>query len=177
MILQIVREHAREHVRAHPLLQTMMDRANLQIQALERAESALDLREALVRANHLRCIHRLGRQTRAQDIQAVQSGLLRDLLLLAPESKLIVLDVELEVLANLMVVVHFANAKADLGLATQGPASDALADRLQFLRRGSQQALALACALCGQQRIPTDDQAFCRIDLGMLDLSEIALVE
>src|ERR1700694_2127033 len=124
MILQVVREHAREHVRTHPLLQTMMDRTNLQVQALERAESAFYLREALVRANHLRCIHRLGRQARAQDIQAIQSGLLRDLLLLAPEFKLIVLDVELEVLADLVMVVHFAKGKAGLIFATQGPASD-----------------------------------------------------
>jgi hypothetical protein len=45
------------------------------------------------------------------------------------------------------------------------------------LRRGLQQALALACALGGQQRVAADDQAFCRIDLGMLDLSEIALIK
>jgi hypothetical protein len=75
---------------------------------------------------------------------------------------LIVWDIELEVFADLVVVVNFANGQSDLDLATQGPASDALADRLQFLHRGLQQALALTCALRGQQRVPTDDQAFCR---------------
>ena len=49
-------------------------------------------------------------------------------------------------------------------------------DLLQLLLRRRQQFGSLACALLGQQRIETNDQAFAR-EVRMRDLNQIRLIE
>lgn len=76
-------EHAEEHVRAHALLEAVMDRADLELGALEHTEVALDLLELLVGAHEVGGVETLPGNRGAQDVDAVERGLLGDLLALA----------------------------------------------------------------------------------------------
>ena len=58
--LDVVGEHAQEDMRAHPIGQTVVDRAHLQIDGLERTEGALDVGERLVVAHAVGGIHLRG---------------------------------------------------------------------------------------------------------------------
>jgi hypothetical protein len=63
-----------------------VDRADLELGALENAKVTLDLFELLVGAHDVRRVQALGGERRAQDIDAVQRGLFGDLVVLAPEA-------------------------------------------------------------------------------------------
>jgi hypothetical protein len=60
---------------AHPAFGPMKDRSYVEIDALEAAEGALDLRQAFIGGNGAGNIEALGVQAGAQDINAVKVGL------------------------------------------------------------------------------------------------------
>jgi hypothetical protein len=78
-------EHAQEDVRADAVLEAVVNRADLQLGALERAKVALDLFELLVSAHHVGRVEPFGGDGGAQDVDAVQGGLLGDSCVLALE--------------------------------------------------------------------------------------------
>ena len=53
MPFQVIGQHAQEHVRAHAIFESMVDRPNLEIIALHRPKWALDFGQFLVRANDI----------------------------------------------------------------------------------------------------------------------------
>ena len=112
--LDVVGEHAQEDVGAHAILVVVVDRAHLEVDGLEGAKRALDLREQLVVAHrvvrgHAALAARLcarRRCRRARPRSATFS-------LVDAEVEGAVADVEHEVLGDLVLVDHLADAHAD----------------------------------------------------------------
>src|SRR5436189_2371590 len=97
-------EHAQEDMGAHPRRQPMVDRSQVQIDGLETAEGALDAGEALIGADHA-----LGRQgfvldAGADDIKAVEPGLLGDAEGTAGKGKAVFTDSDVEQLGEFVAV-------------------------------------------------------------------------
>src|ERR1700683_1504884 len=81
-------------------------------------------------------------------------------------------------LAHFVTVQYLACAQSDVLFAAQGTLATVggRGDLLQLLLGRSQQFGSLACALFGQQRIETNDQAFAR-EVRMSDLDQIGFIE
>lgn len=69
--LDVEGEHAQEDVGTRPVLEPVMDEADLQIAPFKRAKRALYLSQPLVVASHLSGIHDVGRHCGADHVQAV----------------------------------------------------------------------------------------------------------
>ena len=81
VVLDIVGQHAQEHVRLHATVEPVEHRPHSQVDTLERAERTLDERQALVGGDRrLRADFVLG-QAGADHVDAVEPRLVRDLLL------------------------------------------------------------------------------------------------
>ena len=170
-------EHAQEDVGAHPRREPVVDRPQVEIDSLEAAESALDPGEALIGADHV-----FGRQgfvldAGADDIKAVEPGLVGDAGVVAGKGEAVFGDGDVEQLGELVAVFDAADGARDLVLARgAGAAGDLIGQLGQRRLGGVQQILALAGAFLGQQRVPADDQTFAG-EIGGGDLGQIALVE
>ena len=95
------------------------------LQAISTAEQqtggkAFDAGEILVSLDRVRGAEILGRHAGADDIDAVELGLRRDLIDLAGPREVVVTDVEREVLGHLLRIHDFANCQADLDGRAQG---------------------------------------------------------
>ena len=91
----------------------VMDRAQLEIDRLDRAERPLDLSEALVGEHGVFGAERVGRDTGADHVDPVKRRLLRDRRLVSFVVETIFRDRELEVLAHLEAAEHAPDAQAD----------------------------------------------------------------
>src|ERR1019366_7796127 len=109
----VVGEHAEEHVRTDAGLEVMVDRADLD-RVLHRSERALGHLELLVSADRGRRAECLGGQGGPDRVEAVQGGLLVDLIGLALIGERPVGDGQGEVLGDLVLVDDLAGALADL---------------------------------------------------------------
>ncbi len=174
---QVVGEHAEEDVRPDAVFEAVVDRADLELGALEGAECALDLFEALVGAHDVAGWQRSRGNARAQDVEAVERGLGRDLGGLARVTEAGVRDLDLEVLLDAVALERRADREADLVGALKRAALDALLDLLEAALGRLQQVLALAGALGGDQGVAADDEALAGVVLGRLDLGQVLLVE
>ena len=121
----------------------MVDRSDLQIDALQAAEGALDQAQGLVTAHRGGVVEYRGGQAGAHDINAVEGRLGGDCLGLAGKAKAVVGNVEDEVLGHFVPVEHGSDFETDCGHATQRLA-------LAGHRRGEARQFAVAA----------DDQAF-----------------
>src|SRR5271169_4482386 len=106
-------EHAQEDMGAHPRRQPMVDRSQVQIDSLQAAKGALDAGEALIGADHA-----LGRQgfvfdAGADDIKAVEPGLVGDAVGIAGKGEAVVTDSDVEQLGELVAVFDAANGARD----------------------------------------------------------------
>jgi hypothetical protein len=81
----MIGEHAQQDVGAHARRRPMEDRTQMDIDGLQRAERALDPRQALVGTDGCRVIEQLLGQVGAHDVDAVQRRLGGDRLGLAME--------------------------------------------------------------------------------------------
>ncbi len=112
--LDVVRQHAQQDVRAHPIGQAMVDRPHLQVHRLDGAERPLHVGQRLVAAHALCGIHlRLGSEVRmtyspSSAASRAMASVLRDQLSAAS------LDAQLEVLGHLVPVDDLAHLHADL---------------------------------------------------------------
>jgi hypothetical protein len=115
--------------RAHAIFESMVDRPNLEIIALHRPKWALDFGQFLVRANDIAGAE-LSINCRAQNVDAVKRGFFGNLRCFARKGKLLVADFQLDVLAHFVLIANRPDGQADLGLAAEGSAFDAFANRL-----------------------------------------------
>src|ERR671919_273919 len=99
----------RKTSRPHSLLEPVVDRADLELGTLERAEGALGLGEGLVRADDVGGRQLVGSHARAQYVDAVERRLRADLRVLATVLEALVLDREREVLLDLVAVGDLAD--------------------------------------------------------------------
>ena len=155
-------QHAQKHVGAHPVGQPVVDRPDLQIDALEAAEGALDQAQRLVTAHRSGVVEYRGGQAGAHDIDAVEGRLGGDFLGLAGKAKAIVGNVEGEVLGHFVLVEHGSDFEADCRRAAQrlALAGHRRGDARQFALGSGEQILAPAGALGRQCPVAADDQAF-----------------
>ena len=119
----------------------------MKLGALERAEVALDLLELLVGAHDVGRVEPLGGDGGAQDVDAVQRGLLGDLGALARVVEAAIGDLEREVLFDAVALDHLPDGETDRAGVGQRAALDALGDRLELGLGGVKQRVALARAL------------------------------
>jgi hypothetical protein len=77
--LDVVGEHAQKDVGPHPILQSMVDRADLQIDRFQGAKRPLHLGEPLVAAHHFGGVHPLRGKRRANDIRPVEGCFRREI--------------------------------------------------------------------------------------------------
>ena len=112
--LYVIGEHAEEDVGLDACFQAMPDRAHLKIDALQRPEGALHLGQPLIVQHGGLRAHVRFRDAGADHIQAIEGCFGRNALLIDAEGEPAVLNVEIEVLANLVLVEDLANPDADL---------------------------------------------------------------
>jgi hypothetical protein len=87
VVLDVVGQHAQEHVRLHAHREPVIDGAHLQIDALQRSERALDEREAFVGRNSLLRAYFVRWQAGSHDVNAIEPRLGCDLILTPPKAK------------------------------------------------------------------------------------------
>src|SRR5262245_5226150 len=119
MPLDVVSEHAEEDMSPYSIRQPMVDRPDLEIDRLQAPKRSLDLREILVGSHRGFSGKSRSGHRRANHVQAVKRGFLGDLLFVTVIGEAPLFDLEDEVLADLVVVDHLADAKPDLGLSPQ----------------------------------------------------------
>ena len=111
----VIGEHAQEHMGAHAIGVPVkrIGRISRSTVFIER-KAQFDSGEILVGLNRVRGAEVLSRHAGADDIDAVELGLGRDLIGLAGPAEVSVADVEGEVLGHLPGIHDFANRQADL---------------------------------------------------------------
>src|SRR5271163_5125496 len=88
-------------------------RADLEIGRLQASEGALHPGQILVGLDRLIGVERRGGNAGAHDIDAVEPGLARDAVDLAPIGQLRLADLDLEMLGHLVFAGHRANGPTD----------------------------------------------------------------
>jgi len=151
MPLDVIGEHAQEDMRAHAVGGPMANGADFQIDGFHRAEGLFHSGEILVCLHRMRGTEVLSRHTGANDIDAIELGLGRDLIDLAGPSEVAIADVEGEVLGHLLRIHDFTNGQADLdGRAQVGAFATDLSLKRKFPFGRDQKRLALARAFSRQ---------------------------
>lgn len=140
MPLDVVSQHAQEHMCPHAIGQMMVDRPHVYVGQFQAAEPALHVRQKLVASHGLFGGHRLGRHVRTDHVDAVQRDLGRDRRLVSLVTKRVVGDFEVKVLGHFTPAQHATNAQGDLRGAPQrgSLARSRLHDLVQFLLAGQQ---------------------------------------
>src|SRR5262249_34906999 len=140
---EVVGERAEEDVRFDAVFEAVVDRAQLEW-AFEGAEGALDLFELFVGADDLGRFEFAVGDAGAEQVDAVEGRLGRDLVLLAREDEAGIGDLELEVLSDAPAVPDRADGEPDLGLALERALLDAGLDLGERALGGLQQVVAFA---------------------------------
>src|SRR6266446_3123523 len=131
----------------------------MQIDGLEAAESALDPGEALIGADHVFRRQGFVLDAGADDIKAVEPGLVGDAGVVAAKGEAVFADGDVEQLGELVAVFDATDGAPDLVLAGgAGAAGDLVGQLGQRRLGGAQQILALAGPFLGQQWVLADDQ-------------------
>jgi len=106
-------EHAEQHVGADAVFEAVVDRAQVQVDGLDRAEVAFDVGELFVGGDRGGGVEALGGHAGADDVDAVQRGLGGDLLDAAGDGQGGVGDLEVEVFGHLVLVDQRAGLERD----------------------------------------------------------------
>ena len=157
--LQVIGQHAQEHVAAHMILGVDIDGPHPQV-GLGDPERPLHAGQALVGLDRGLGADGFRRKAGADDIDPVEAGLVRDLLLTPLPGDAILPDGDLEVFLDLLAIGLTPDASPDLRLAGQGPGPDPGHDALQRMLRGLQQFLPLPAALLPQARVEANHEPF-----------------
>ena len=138
----------------------VVERPDLQIDRLRRAEGALDQGQALVCGDGAGIVEGGGGQAGADNVDAVQRHLGGDRLGLAGDGEAVVGDRQIEVLGHLVPIQRGADLQRDFRRPAQRlmPAFDRRPDSGERLLGRRKQCLAFAAALAGEIRIAADDQ-------------------
>ena len=160
MPLDVVGQHAQEHVGANPVGEPVVDWPDVQIDRLEAAKRPLHPREGFVRPDRVCVGETVLGQARAHRVEPVEGGFARDLVALSGEDEPVVGNGQIEVLGHLVPAEHGADGHADLGRAAQGLAltRDAGCDPGQVALGGGEEVFALSGALARQIGVAADDQ-------------------
>src|SRR5512132_1397462 len=121
----------------------MEDRADIEVDGLQRTEGALDLSQALIRAHGGAGIEGLGRHGGAQDIEAVERRLGGDAGVIAGKRKIVVADGDAEVLGDLAAAEHGTDAWP----MAAAPASGWRVRRMRAWMRSSSRSVAASSSL------------------------------
>ena len=142
----------------------MIDRPDVQIDGLDRADRVLHPAEGFVGSDCGDVVERGGRQAGAHGVEAVERRFSSDLHGPAREGEGRIGDLEGEVLGHFVPADHGADRKADLRLARErrALAPHRRRDAREIALGRGQQILALAGALGGESVIAADDQALAR---------------
>src|SRR5664279_5939103 len=173
---QVGVEHADEHVGTDPGLGPVVDRAQVQVDALDRAEVSFDPGQTLVGRHDLARVHLLGTDGGADDVDPVQGRLGGDLVLVVGEDERVGGDVQPVVLGHLVAADDLPDPDPDLGGTAQAPGAGGGDDLCQLGVGGVQQGQASAGPLGSQGRVTARDQAFAGV-VRVGDLGEVGLVE
>ncbi len=90
MPFHIVGEHAEEHMSANAFFQPAMDRTNVEIDGLDTTKGALDHAERFVGLDRVGVFECLPGRAGAHGIEAVERGLLGNLVGLTTEAELVI---------------------------------------------------------------------------------------
>src|SRR5665647_1427224 len=159
-----------------PVLGPVVDRAQVQVDALDGAEVAFDAGQTLVGGDNLGRVHLLGADGGADDVQPVHGRLGSDLVLVAGEGERVFGDGQGVVLGHLVPADDFADPDPDLPGPVQAPRIHSGGDLGQLDVGGLQQRQAFAGTLGSQGGVAARDQAFPGV-VGVGDLGEVHLVE
>src|SRR5215470_18550133 len=177
VVLDIVCQHAQEHMRFHARGEPVIDGAHLHIHALQRPECPLNEREALVSRYSLRRPYRLRWKTGSHNVNTIEAGLGRDLILQPPEGEPAVGDIERKVLLYLMLVDDRADCEPDRSrIMLARLLCNRSGDTFELTLCGLQQRLPLPCSLRGQRRIAAGNETLAG-KVGRSDLCQITLIE
>ena len=176
MPLHVIGQHGKEDMRLHALLQPVADRADVQVHALERAESALHFGQAFVVQDGGFGAHLGLGDGGADHIEAVERRFGGDALFIDAEGEGRMLDIEIEVLFHLVLADDLASAQADLIAPGEPAGGDPVRDFLKRALRRLDQVLALGRAQLRKLRVAAGHQPFAGIILAG-EADEIALVE
>jgi len=111
---EVVGQHAQEHVCADPVLEVVVDRADLKLGAFEGPERELDLLEVLVGADHVTGAQFGLAEVGPEDVDPVECRLGLDLGGFALEGEALIGDRDLEVLLHLVVPKRRPDGQPDL---------------------------------------------------------------
>src|SRR5674476_714925 len=104
-----------------PVLGPVVDRAQVQVDALDGAEVAFDAGQTLVGGDNLARVHLLGADGGGDDVQPVQGRLGSDLVLVTGEGERGLGDVQDVVLGHLVPADDLADPNPDLAGIGQAP--------------------------------------------------------
>src|SRR5262245_30981439 len=150
VVLDIVCQHAQEHMRFHARGEPVMDGAHLHIHTLQRPERPLNEREALVSRYSLHRPYRLRWKTGSHNVNTIEAGLGSDLVLEPPEGEPAVGDFERKVLLYLMLVDDRADCEPDRSCFMLARLlCNRSSDTFELTLCGLQQRLPLPCSLRG----------------------------
>jgi hypothetical protein len=120
MPLHVVRQHAQQDVCSHPVIQPVVDRANMQVNCLEASPCPFDLGKALLRTDHIVGGHLLLIHRRADHIQgdvpssAASAAISVSLLVTTRLSSVMTNS---KCFGHLVLVTHSSHTQANLGPA------------------------------------------------------------
>ena len=155
MPLDVVGEHAKEDMGSHTVRGPMADGADIEVDGLQAAESALDPREIFVGLDRFFGIELFGRHGRPDHIDAVEAGFLFDLFGPSLDGEMAIANLNGEVLADLAIVDDCANCHADRRRSAQWRVltPDLRLDAGQIALGRGQQRLALALRSAASSRL------------------------
>src|ERR1700745_476645 len=168
MPLDVVGKHAQENMGAHSFWGPVADWPDFEIDGLQTAEGALHPRQILVGLDGLVGVEIGGRDIGANDIDAVETRLVLDLLGAPPEGQMAISDLDCEVLGHFLLVDHGADRQTDLGgsLEARACAFDLGFETAEAALCYGQKLLALARTFCRKLAIAADNQPLAREHLG-----------
>ena len=177
--LDVVREHAQEHVSPNAIIVPVIDRSHVKVDRLHTAERSLDGRKALVSFHDLFRLHLCRRHARPHDVQTVECRFGRDVVGASGVRETVSGDGQLEVLLHFVTTDDFADAQANLFLAAQRvlAALRGADDDFEFLFGGCQKCFPFADPFVGQNRVAAHDQTLTRKQVFRRDFRQIAFVE
>ncbi len=133
------------------------NRPHLQVHALEGTKRPLDLGQQLVAAHGVVGVHPLLSKTGADHVDAVNGSFRSDLCVVDFEAKAVVANVQLEVLADFVLVENSAYPHTDFTFTIQLTPPDPLANPFQLLSDGLHVSLPPLEPFVGELRVAVGD--------------------
>jgi hypothetical protein len=161
---------------ADPVGEVVVDRAQVQVVGLDRAEVAFEVGEVFVGGDGGGRVEAGGGHAGADDVDAIQRGFGGDLGLAAADSQGGVGDRGVEVFGHFEFVDRLAEFDPDPVRAGQPAFGHRRGEGSQRFFGGGQQRVTFAGSFIGQCRVAAGDQPFAGV-VGVGDLGQVGLVE